>query len=39
LLQSYFSRALSLEHFDMAQEAAKTDAQIDRLLLLTKGRP
>ncbi|HET9962243.1 MAG TPA: ABC transporter substrate-binding protein [Nitrospiraceae bacterium] len=39
LLQSYFSRALSLEHFDMTQEAAKTDAQIDRLLLLTKGRP
>jgi multiple sugar transport system substrate-binding protein len=39
LLQSYFSRALSLERFDLLREAARTDAQIDRLLALTNGQP
>ena len=39
LLQRYFSRALALEDIDLAQEAAVTDAHIDRLLALTKAAP
>ena len=39
LLQSYFSRALSLEEFDLPREAAVTDAQINRLLTFTKAGP
>ncbi|ULA61997.1 MAG: Maltose/maltodextrin ABC transporter, substrate binding periplasmic protein MalE [Nitrospira sp.] len=39
LLQRYFSRALAVEGLNLAQEAAITDAHIDRLLALTKGAP
>ncbi|MFO0730890.1 MAG: hypothetical protein U0361_07835 [Nitrospiraceae bacterium] len=39
LLQSYFSRALSLEEFDLPREAAVTDAQINPLLTFTKAGP
>lgn len=39
LLQRYFSRALAVEDLDLRQEAARTDAQIDRLLALTRPRP
>ncbi|ULA67164.1 MAG: Maltose/maltodextrin ABC transporter, substrate binding periplasmic protein MalE [Nitrospira sp.] len=37
LLQRYFSRALAVNGLDLAQEAAITDAHIDRLLALTKA--
>lgn len=39
LLQRYFSRALAVEDIDLAQEAALTDAHINRLLALTKAAP
>jgi len=39
LLQSYFSRALSMERFDLRHEAAATEAQINRLLAITKAAP
>ena len=39
LLQRYFSRALAIEDLDLAQEAAVTDAHIDRLLALTRTAP
>lgn len=39
LLQRYFSRALAVEGLDLAEEAALTDAHIDRLLALTKAAP
>lgn len=39
LLQRYFSRALALDRLDLAQEAALTDAQIDRLLSLARTAP
>jgi len=39
LLQRYFSRALAIDDIDLAQEAALTDAHIDRLLALTRTSP
>jgi multiple sugar transport system substrate-binding protein len=39
LLQRYFSRALAIDDLDLAQEAAVTDAHIDRLLALTRAAP
>lgn len=39
LLQRYFSRALAIDHLDLAREAALTDAHIDRLLALTRTAP
>lgn len=39
LLQRYFSRALAVDDLDLRQEAAVTDAQIDRLLSLTEPIP
>lgn len=39
LLQRYFSRALATDGLDLAQEAAITDAHIDRLLALTRVTP
>ena len=39
LLQRYFSRALAVNHIDLAKEAALTDAHIDRLLELTRAAP
>lgn len=39
LLQRYFSRALAIDDIDLAQEAALTDAHIDRLLALTRTAP
>lgn len=39
LLQRYFSRALAVDDLDLRQEAAITDAQIDRLLALTRPQP
>jgi trehalose/maltose transport system substrate-binding protein len=39
LLQRYFSRALAIGDIDLAQEAAATDAHIDRLLELTRTAP
>lgn len=39
LLQRYFSRALAVRDIDLEQEAAVTDAHIDRLLALTKAAP
>lgn len=39
LLQRYFSRALAIDGIDLAQEAALTDAHIDRLLALTRTSP
>ncbi|MBA5862970.1 MAG: extracellular solute-binding protein [Nitrospira sp. CR1.1] len=39
LLQRYFSRALAVDGLDLAQEAAITDAHIDRLLALTQAAP
>ncbi|MCC6965794.1 MAG: ABC transporter substrate-binding protein [Nitrospira sp.] len=38
-LQRYFSRALAVEGLDLAEEAAITDAHINRLLALTKAAP
>ena len=38
-LQRYFSRALAIDGLDLAQEAAVTDAHIDRLLALTRVTP
>ncbi|MCS6317105.1 MAG: ABC transporter substrate-binding protein [Nitrospira sp.] len=38
-LQRYFSRALAIDGLDLAQEAAVTDAHIDRLLALTGMTP
>ncbi len=38
-LQRYFSRALAVDGLDLAQEAAVTDAHINRLLALTKAAP
>lgn len=39
LLQRYFSRALAVDGLNLAQEAATTDAHIDRLLDLTRAAP
>ena len=39
LLQRYFSRALAIDDIDLPQEAAVTDAHIDRLLALTRTAP
>ena len=39
LLQRYFSRALATHEINLAQEAASTDAHIDRLLELTRTAP
>ncbi|MCC2640004.1 MAG: putative ABC-type sugar transport system, periplasmic binding component [Nitrospira sp.] len=39
LLQRYFSRALAVDGLDLAREAAIADAQIDRLLALTRAAP
>lgn len=39
LLQRYFSRALAIKDLDLAQEAAITDAHINRLLALTRAAP
>ncbi|MGZ8423160.1 MAG: ABC transporter substrate-binding protein, partial [Nitrospira sp.] len=39
LLQRYFSRALAIDHIDLAQEAEITDARIDALLALTRTAP
>lgn len=39
LLQRYFGRALAVDGLDLRQEAAITDAHIDRLLALTRSRP
>lgn len=39
LLQRYFSRALAVDNLNLRQEAALTDAQIDRLLALTRPQP
>jgi multiple sugar transport system substrate-binding protein len=39
LLQRYFSRALAIDDIDLAQEAALTDAHINRLLALTRIAP
>lgn len=39
LLQRYFSRALAVDGLDLAQEAAITDAHIDRLLALARAAP
>ena len=38
-LQRYFSRALAIDGLNLAQEAAVTDAHIDRLLALTRVTP
>jgi multiple sugar transport system substrate-binding protein len=39
LLQRYFSRALAINDIDLREEAAVTDAHIDRLLALTRSAP
>ncbi len=39
LLQRYFSRALAVEGLDLAEEAAITDAHVNRLLALTPAAP
>ena len=39
LLQRYFSRALAVDQLDLAEEAAVTDAHINRLLALTQVAP
>lgn len=39
LLQRYFSRALAIDDIDLREEAAVTDAHIDRLLALTRSAP
>ena len=39
LLQRYFSRALAIDGLDLAHEAAVADAQIDRLLAMTRAAP